>query len=235
MRFIDETILKVKSGDGGYGAVAFRRERFRPRGGPAGGDGGKGGDVVFEADGGLGTLLDLRHRPQLVAQRGEHGKGSDCHGKAAESLVIRVPVGTVVYDVATEEMVGDLVRHGQRLIVANGGLYPGDLQTTAVYRPAECPGNYLDVRLTGTASNRDAIGARIMLQANGRQQHRLVSGGSNFGCSPLEQHFGLADAVHVDLLEIRWPSGLTQQIVDVPVNTTINVEEGSSVANGCIV
>jgi GTP-binding protein len=121
MRFIDEAIMTVKSGDGGNGAIAFRRERFRPMGGPAGGDGGRGGDVVFQADRNLGTLLDLRSRPHVNAKRGENGKGSDCHGRGAKPLMVRVPVGTFIHDNDTEAMIGDLVEHGQKIIVAKGG------------------------------------------------------------------------------------------------------------------
>jgi tetratricopeptide (TPR) repeat protein len=112
------------------------------------------------------------------------------------------------------------------LIVASGGLYPGDLQPTEVYRPKTRPGNYLAVRLAGTASNRDAIGARLALTAGGRTQHRLASGGSNFGCLPLEQHFGLGELTEADELRIRWPSGLEQTIESPPVNATVRVVEG---------
>jgi GTP-binding protein len=121
MRFIDEATMIVKSGDGGNGAIAFRRERFRPMGGPAGGDGGRGGDVVFHAERNLGTLLDLRSHPHAHAKRGENGKGSDCHGRGAKALIVRVPVGTIIYDNETEEIIGDLVDHDQKIVVAKGG------------------------------------------------------------------------------------------------------------------
>ncbi len=121
MRFIDEAIMNVKSGDGGNGAIAFRRERFRPMGGPAGGDGGRGGDVVLQADRNLGTLLDLRSRPHVHAKRGENGRGSDCHGRGARPLVVRIPTGTIIYDNDTEEIIGDLVDHDQKIVVARGG------------------------------------------------------------------------------------------------------------------
>ena len=102
----------------------------------------------------------------------------------------------------------DLAGDGRlHLIVAAGGLYPGDLLTTTVFRPKRLPGNYLNVRLVGTRSNRDAIGARLKLWAGGREQHRLVSGGSSFGCLPYEQHFGLGTLTQIEWLEIRWPSG----------------------------
>ncbi|MEM7356006.1 MAG: FG-GAP-like repeat-containing protein [Acidobacteriota bacterium] len=120
----------------------------------------------------------------------------------------------------------DLAGDGRlHLIVASGGLYPGDLLTNAVYRPTELPGNYLNVRLVGTTSNRDAIGARLVLEAGGRQQHRLVSGGSCFGCLPLEQHFGLGQVESASALAIRWPSGARQRIEKPPINTTIRIVE----------
>jgi hypothetical protein len=113
------------------------------------------------------------------------------------------------------------------LIVADGGMYPGDLLTTVVCRPETLPGNYLNVRLVGTNSNRNAIGARLKLDAGGRSQHRAVDGGSSFGCLPFEQHFGLAKIGRVDSLEILWPSGRKQQLSDLPVNRTIRIVEGS--------
>ena len=126
------------------------------------------------------------------------------------------------HGVVMADLAGDGRMH---LIVANGGLYPGDLQTTTVHRPTTLPGNYLNVRLVGTSSNRDAIGARVTLTVAGRRQHRLVSGGSNFGCHPLEQHFGLGAAVNADSLEIRWPSGRRQTLGSCPANSFVQVVE----------
>lgn len=121
MKFIDEVEIHVNAGDGGGGAVSFRRESFVPFGGPDGGDGGRGGDVIVEADPQLGTLLEFRHRPKWQADRGENGSGRDCNGKGAEDLVIKVPVGTVVYDRATGDVIADLHDKGQRVVVAKGG------------------------------------------------------------------------------------------------------------------
>jgi tetratricopeptide (TPR) repeat protein len=112
------------------------------------------------------------------------------------------------------------------IIIAAGGAYPGDLLQTAVHCPKELPGNYLNVRLTGTTSNRDGNGARITLFAGNGKQIREVTNGSSFGCLPLEQHFGLGDAARVDAIEIRWPGGLLQKIENPPVNKTIRVTEG---------
>ncbi len=112
------------------------------------------------------------------------------------------------------------------IIIADGGAYPGELHATSIYYPKQLPGNYLNVRLTGTKSNRDAVGARVTLLAGGTQQVREVSAGSSFGCLPYEQHFGLGKLAKVDALEIRWPSGLRQRFAAPPVNDTIRVTEG---------
>jgi hypothetical protein len=112
------------------------------------------------------------------------------------------------------------------ILVAAGGAYPGDLLTTAVYYPKKLAGNYLNVRLAGTRSNRSAIGARVSIAAGGRRQMREVTGGTNFGCLPLEQHFGLAETTVIDFLEIRWPSGLEQIFEGLPVNKTLEFTEG---------
>ena len=112
------------------------------------------------------------------------------------------------------------------VILPAGGAYPGELLSTAVYYPKSSPGNYLNVRLTGTKSNRDALGARIILHAAGKIQMREVTGGSSFGWLPAEQHFGLAAIDKVDALEIRWPSGLRQRVEDLPVNDSIHITEG---------
>jgi tetratricopeptide (TPR) repeat protein len=114
------------------------------------------------------------------------------------------------------------------ILVAAGGAYPGDLLTTSVYCPKSLPGNYLNVRLVGVRSNRSAIGARVSLQAGGRKQFREVSGGSNFGCLPFEQHFGLAGILAVEAVEIRWPSGLRQRFEGLPVNCSLEFTEGES-------
>ena len=121
MKFVDEARIHVKAGDGGNGCVSFRRERFVPRGGPDGGDGGKGGDVILQGDAQLATLLDLTYPKQFRAQKGTHGKGKDQTGKKGENLIIRVPVGTLVRDDQTEELLQDLLFDGQQFVVAEGG------------------------------------------------------------------------------------------------------------------
>jgi GTPase len=121
MKFVDEVLVDVKAGDGGRPCVAFLREKYRPHGGPAGGDGGAGGDVVLEADPGLSTLLDFHYQRRIEAKRGEHGRGKSQHGKRGEDVVARVPTGTIVFDDATGGVLGDLAEPGARLVVARGG------------------------------------------------------------------------------------------------------------------
>jgi GTPase len=121
MKFADEARIHVKAGDGGNGCVSFLREPFKPKGGPNGGDGGKGGDVVLVADAQLATLLDLTYPHSHRGQRGAHGKGKDQTGRSGEDLLIRVPAGTLVWDDETGELLADLVEAGQRLVIARGG------------------------------------------------------------------------------------------------------------------
>ncbi|MGH7827772.1 MAG: GTPase ObgE [Candidatus Binatia bacterium] len=121
MKFIDEVKIRVIAGDGGRGCVSFRREKFVPRGGPNGGNGGAGGNVLAVADPQLTTLLDLRYQKQYKAGRGQHGMGKDQHGKRGEERIIRVPVGTIVRDAGTGELLADLKTPGEQVIVAVGG------------------------------------------------------------------------------------------------------------------
>lgn len=119
--FIDSAKILVKGGDGGSGCVAFRREKFVPKGGPSGGDGGNGGDVFVVADKHIHTLLDFQFKNQYAAQRGQHGEGSDKTGRGGKKLTISLPVGTVIKDADTDEFVADLVKDGQKELVALGG------------------------------------------------------------------------------------------------------------------
>ncbi len=122
MKFVDEAQIMVSAGSGGNGCISFRREKFIPLGGPDGGDGGNGGSVWLQADENLNTLIDFRHQRQYRAQRGENGMGRQSFGKAGEDVLIRVPVGTEVINVETDEIIGDLTTHGERLLVAQGGV-----------------------------------------------------------------------------------------------------------------
>ena len=119
--FIDEVKVEVQAGNGGNGCLAFRREKYIEMGGPFGGNGGNGGDVVFEVDEGLNTLIDLRYSKKYRAKNGEHGQGKGMHGKNAPDLIIKVPPGTVVTDTETGFILGDLTKKGDSLIVAAGG------------------------------------------------------------------------------------------------------------------
>ena len=121
MKFVDEAQITVSAGNGGNGSVSFRREKFIPLGGPDGGDGGDGGSVWIESDENLNTLVDFRHQRQYRAQRGQNGMSREAYGKSGEDVTIRVPVGTEVINVATDEIIGDLTENGQRLLVARGG------------------------------------------------------------------------------------------------------------------
>jgi GTP-binding protein len=119
--FVDEAKIYVKAGDGGNGCVAFRREKFVPRGGPSGGDGGNGGSVYLEANPHDNTLLRYRYNREFRADRGRHGEGSNCTGHCGADMILAVPVGTVVFDEATGESIADLAAPGQRLLIAQGG------------------------------------------------------------------------------------------------------------------
>ena len=121
MKFVDEVSIHVKAGDGGNGMMSFRREKFIEKGGPNGGDGGDGGSIYMEADENLNTLVDYRYTRRFTAPNGEKGGSTDCTGAKGEDLILPVPVGTTVIDAATQEVIGDLVKPGQRLMVAHGG------------------------------------------------------------------------------------------------------------------
>ncbi|MEQ8820552.1 MAG: GTPase ObgE [Sumerlaeia bacterium] len=120
-QFVDSIRLHVKAGDGGHGCIAFLRQKGQPHGGPAGGDGGKGGDIIFEADPELGTLIDLRYRHSIRAQRGAHGGGKNMTGRGGKDELVKVPLGTVVIDDATGEELADFTKPGQRAVIARGG------------------------------------------------------------------------------------------------------------------
>ena len=121
MKFLDEAKVYVRSGDGGNGCVSFRREKFIEFGGPNGGDGGRGGDVIIEAVDGLNTLIDYRYQQHFKAKKGEHGKGSDRHGAGGDDVMLKVPVGTQIFDEDRETLLADLTHVGQRIVLAKGG------------------------------------------------------------------------------------------------------------------
>jgi len=121
MKFIDEATIRVYAGDGGNGAATFRRDKYEPDGGPSGGDGGRGGSIYVVADRNINTLVDYRYTRTFHGERGENGRGSDCYGKGGEDMVLRVPVGTVITDKATGNVMADLAEHDQRVLLAKGG------------------------------------------------------------------------------------------------------------------
>lgn len=123
MRFVDEVLIDVEAGNGGRGCLSFRREKYMPLGGPDGGDGGDGGSIYLEADPNLNTLVDYRYTRKFKAPNGQHGMGSDCTGKKGEDLILKVPVGTEVFNVETHEKMGEVLQAGERVLVAKGGFH----------------------------------------------------------------------------------------------------------------
>ena len=121
MKYIDEALIHVTAGKGGDGVASFRREKYIPKGGPSGGDGGRGGSIFAIADRNINTLVDYRFAREHRAKKGENGRGSDCYGKGAEDIVLRMPVGTVITNAATGEVIADLARHEQKVLLAKGG------------------------------------------------------------------------------------------------------------------
>lgn len=121
MKFLDEAKIYIRSGDGGKGCVSFRREKFIPDGGPDGGNGGRGGSVIAECISGLNTLIDFRYQQHFKAKKGQHGMGSNCTGASSDDLVVKLPVGTQIFDEDRETLVADLTRVGQKIILATGG------------------------------------------------------------------------------------------------------------------
>jgi len=154
MKFFDEARIEVHAGDGGNGVVSFRREKFVPRGGPDGGDGGRGGSIWAVADRNLNTLIDYRYTRIFRAQRGENGRGSDCYGKSGEDLELRMPVGTVVSRIDTGEVLADLDHDGKRMLIARGGrggLGNLHFKSSTNRAPRQCtpgePGEAFELRL----------------------------------------------------------------------------------------
>src|SRR3972149_4465927 len=120
MQFIDEAKIHVHAGDGGNGCISFRREKFVPKGGPDGGNGGRGGSVIIRADKQLNTLLDFKYKKHYRAERGEHGRGKNQEGKSRKDEMLKVPRGTLIKEAKTGEVVADLVHHGDELVIARG-------------------------------------------------------------------------------------------------------------------
>ncbi len=154
MKFIDEAKIYVAAGDGGNGVASFRREKYEPEGGPNGGDGGRGGSVLVLADRNINTLVEYRYTRKFVAQRGENGASAGCYGKGGNDIVLRVPVGTVITDINTNEVVADLNADGMQLLIAKGGkggLGNIHFKSSTNRAPRQCtkgePGEERDLRL----------------------------------------------------------------------------------------
>ena len=154
MKFIDEAKIHVKAGDGGNGVASFRREKYVPRGGPDGGDGGRGGSVYAVGDRNLNTLIDYRYARKFLAQRGENGRGGDCYGAGGNDIVVRVPVGAVIFDLDSERILADLDEDGRKVLIARGGkggLGNIHFKSSTNRTPRQCtrgePGEELDLRL----------------------------------------------------------------------------------------
>ena len=121
MKFIDQASLRIKAGDGGHGCIAFLREKFRPKGGPCGGDGGKGGDVIFVGDDNLNTLLDISLRKHYKAKNGHHGMGKNMHGKNGENITISLPLGTIIKNSETKQVIVDITKNNEKYVILKGG------------------------------------------------------------------------------------------------------------------
>lgn len=154
MRFVDEAVISVQAGDGGNGVASFRREKFVPFGGPDGGDGGKGGDILLIADDDANTLVDYRYTRKFRAERGKNGQGANCSGRGGAEVILKVPVGTTVVDVASGDVIGDMIEDGQRLLVAaggDGGLGNTHFKSSTNRSPRQCtsgrPGESREIRL----------------------------------------------------------------------------------------
>lgn len=154
MKFIDEATIKVYAGHGGNGVVSFRREKYEPKGGPDGGDGGRGGSIYAVADRNINTLVEYRYTRTFRAQRGENGRGADCHGASGEDMLLRVPVGTVITDKSSGRVIADLVQDGQCALLAkggNGGLGNVHFKSSVNRAPRQCtkgePGEEFELHL----------------------------------------------------------------------------------------
>lgn len=154
MKFIDEATIKIFAGDGGSGVATFRREKYEPMGGPSGGDGGRGGSIIVEADRNINTLVDYRYTRSFRAQRGENGRSAECYGAKGEDMVLRVPVGTVISDKSSGQVLVDLSEHGQRALMAkggNGGLGNVHFKSSLNRAPRQCtkgePGEEMELYL----------------------------------------------------------------------------------------
>ena len=179
MKFIDEARIEVCGGKGGNGSASMRREKFVPRGGPDGGDGGRGGNVIAVADKDINTLVDYRFVKKYIARNGENGRGADCYGKGADDIILRMPVGTLITDSLTGEVVADLTTDGMEVIIARGGKGGGNLGFRQRSGQRHHPFHRQRQRLD--QPDQQQVSVRQSQGPQGRRQDHLGTGGGAAG------------------------------------------------------
>ncbi|VFP84058.1 GTPase ObgE/CgtA [Candidatus Erwinia haradaeae] len=188
MKFIDEANILIVAGDGGNGCVSFRREKYVPRGGPNGGDGGDGGNVYMQADENINTLIMFHFQKIFCAESGQHGQNSDCTGKRGKDLLIRVPIGTRIIDQNTDEILGDMIQHNQKMMLAKGGWH-GMGNTRFKSSINRAPRQ----RTMGTLGEKRDLNLQLMLLADVGMLGLPNSGKSTFVCSVSSAKLKVAD------------------------------------------
>jgi GTP-binding protein len=215
LKFVDEAIIRVEAGNGGHGCLSFRREKFIPKGGPDGGDGGDGGSIFLQADNNMNTLSDFRYKRHFKAQRGQDGSGRQMAGKKGESLVIKVPLGTLVYDDDTEELIADITELDQKICVAHGGEHGlGNIHFKSST-------NQAPRRTTqGTLGEQRNLKLELKLLADVGLLGRPNAGKSSFIRSVSEAHPKVADypftTLHPNLGVVRLGVDSSFVIADIP-------------------
>lgn len=215
MKFVDEATIRVEAGNGGHGCLSFRREKFIPKGGPDGGDGGDGGSIYLQADNNINTLSDFRYKRRFKAQRGEDGSGRQCAGKKGESLIVKVPLGTLVYDMDTEELIADLTQLDQKICVAQGGHHGlGNIhfKSSTTQAPRKTT--------TGTPGEQRNLKFELKLLADVGLLGRPNAGKSSFIRAVSEAHPKVADypftTLHPNLGVVRLGVDSSFVIADIP-------------------
>ncbi|MDF3054259.1 MAG: cgtA [Gammaproteobacteria bacterium] len=215
MKFVDEAIVHVEAGSGGHGCLSFRREKFIPKGGPDGGDGGDGGSIYLQADANINTLADFRYKRRFKAERGEDGSGRQCAGKKGESLIVHVPLGTLVYDLDTDELIGDLTELGQTVCVAQGGHHGlGNIhfKSSTTQAPRKTT--------RGTPGEQRTLRFELKLLADVGLLGRPNAGKSSFIRSVSEAHPKVADypftTLHPNLGVVRLDIDSSFVVADIP-------------------
>lgn len=215
MKFVDEATIRVEAGDGGRGVVSFRREKYIPFGGPDGGDGGDGGDVFLQAESGLTTLSDFRVQRKFRAENGQPGSGANCRGKSGQDCIVSVPMGTKVYDDETDELIGDVVKADQRLLVAKGGFHGignARYKSSTNRAPRQCT--------PGTPGEQRMLRLELQLLADVGLLGLPNAGKSTFLAAVSAARPKIADypftTLHPQLGIVRVGQGQSLSVVDVP-------------------